>query len=330
MSEFAEPHLERESPKPPTQDQIYRNLGIRSINPPIIYTYEKPSQFSSETRKAYVFTNENMADFMPKLDLKDKKVLCIGASGDFIINAFLHGAKSVDAVDISPVACFMGELKLAGLKHLNYEEFLKFFGTTGQESFGKESFSRNQYDNLKGHISVEAQYFFNQIIGSSSLSPNRMIIDTVKGMSKIKKMNPYLKSQEDYNKAKDTLKPVAFYPQDIRIFLNQHKNSNYDFIYLSNIFSYPPHIDNSKHIKLEEIDLTIQSASNALAIDGKVSYHQFYELKKGKGVVNKIQESCIKIDMNGEQIDGPTGYNENYKFSVLVLQKNKSTNDEIQ
>ncbi len=319
--------IENETPNPPSQDEIYHSLGIRNIKAPPHYTVlENPSSFSIETKQTYVFTNENMAEFMPYLNLKDKKVACIGASADFIINAFYYGAQSVDAVDISPVACFMGELKLAALSQFSYNEFLTFFATTKKETFSRQSFSYDQYCKLKPHISEETQHFFNQLIiapneRSDFLSPYGMLINKVKDMSKIKDMNPYLRSEEDYNKAKDALKSksVIFYPQDIREFLDQHNNNNYDCIYLSNIFSYPPYItyiNNSKHRDVNEIYPTIKSATSALSADGNVSHYEFHKLSKKEAV-----DMTSKYYPYIEQIYFSTGYNKTHEASLFVVKK---------
>jgi hypothetical protein len=265
------------------QDKIYHEFGIREINPPSSNTrFDYPKGFSSETRQAYAFTNEDLGSSMDKLDLKGKKVACISGSADFVINALMFGAKLVDAVDISPVACFLGELKLAGLSQLDYEEFLDFFDTS-RDTFGPQSFLYEQYVRLQPHISNEAKYFFDKLIASGGnsdfLSPGGMIIDKVKNMNSIKKINPYLQSEGNYNKAKKALKkPVSFYPQGMKEFLDQHKNSNYEIIYISNIFDYPPYmnkLDTEKCTDYDEIRSLKQSAENVLAAGGELLYYHF-------------------------------------------------------
>lgn len=308
------------------QDRIYHRFGFDKISPPSNYTsVYAPDFFSSETRQAYAFTNENMVECVNQegLALAGKKVACVGGSGDFPIIAVMQGAESVYAVDISPVACFLGELKIEALREFSYEEFLAFFATTGKETFGPQSFSHNQYERLKPNISKAADNFFKQLISadgnSNFLSLDGMIIDNVRDMSLIKGMNPYLKSEDSYETARLALgsKSVTFYPQDIRSFLEEHKAENYNHIYLSSIFAYPPHSDKDDYIDYGEIFLTLERAEESLAPEGEISSYNFLALGEGKTYVDSIQETS---GMEGRQI---TGYNLSSKdrFSFLILKR---------
>lgn len=233
---------ERLSPLSP-QDAVYRQCGIERIDPPPAFEQGDPREFTSSTRQTYPFTTENIDGYIGDIGLpiRGSRIAAVSGSGDFPINAYLYGAVRVDAVDISPVACLYGELKLAGLRTFNYEEFLRFFGTTGESVYGPESFSFEQYQTLRGQLSETARHFFDQVITRERkhefLQPEAMFITKIWDMHDLRQMNPYLQNEQQYEKARTAAKPTLFYPQDIRKFLSPRKGQ-YDVVYLSNISSY--------------------------------------------------------------------------------------------
>jgi hypothetical protein len=307
---------------PQRQDAIYHSLGLTNIDPPITAFHESPQRFSQATRQAYAFTTENMAEYIGDLDFAGKRVACIGGSADFAFNAFLHGARAVDAVDISPVACLLGELKAAGLQQLKYGEFLNFFATAEAATFGPQSYSYEHYQRLRPHISGEAQHFFDQLITSDVrsdfLSPNGMIIDKLRDMNIIRGMDPYIRTPEEYEAAKKSQKQVTFYPQDIQAFLDEHRGSGYGVIHLSNIFAYPPY---SEHGGDKAIDRTIQVSKDALMVGGEVLNYNFIKKDEDTWGLDLVQRRWEKKGMSGRRIVGSVPHNSNYEFVALALQR---------
>jgi hypothetical protein len=312
------------------QDEIYDSLGLEYIDPPHPDTsLSAPTEFSRETMKAFLFTNENLADFMEEhLNLEGKKVATIGGSADFIINAFMYGAKSVRPFDIALLACFLGEVKMAAHSKLSYKEFLNFFNPFKKNQF----FSHNQYDKLKPNISNHAQHYLDQLIhpdgNSNFLSPDGMLAIPLVDNTKV---NPYLQSEENYEKAKKNSEPVIFYPQEMTEFLKQTKE-NYDHIHTTNMFSYPPYayhpessnIDYSKVIQNKNnIIKAIQTAHDRLTPEGTISTYIFGPNPKARNILitnlfNK--ENNNKITMKGTTITGEHS-NPEKKYSVLLLKK---------
>ena len=86
----------------------------------------------------YPFTSENIAGYMEDLDLTDKKIITVTASSDHILNAIAQGALDITTFDINPETRFYMELKLAGVKRLEYEDFLKIFLLDNSMSLNKE------------------------------------------------------------------------------------------------------------------------------------------------------------------------------------------------
>jgi hypothetical protein len=147
----------------------------------------------------------------------------------------------VDAVDVSPIARCYGELKTAGLRNLDYEEFLGFFGTQDWRSFGKTPLNFETYRKLRDCISNTARSLFDRLITPGErhhmLEPGGIIIMNTSKMYKIKRQNPYLTGPYRFREAKARLKPVLFHPQDMIQFLAEH-SAEYDVVHLSNIQDY--------------------------------------------------------------------------------------------
>lgn len=224
------------------QDDVYRRLELyRSIEPPEHFERGKPASFTPQTRKTYAFTTENITAYIGDLDLEGKSVASVAGSTDFPINAYLYGAARVDVLDISPVACLFGELKIAGLMLLSYEEFLAFFGTAGCQAFGPQSYSFGTYARLRPSLSQTAQTFFDVLITADGrhpfLEPGAMLIALGHTMCKLREMSPYLQGRFRYRDAQRRARPTLFFPQAVNQFLAMPP-ARYDVIYLSNILAY--------------------------------------------------------------------------------------------
>lgn len=233
--------LESETNHTSQQDAIYRAFRMSDLSVPSQPLPEHPTEFTPNTLNTYNFTTENLAGFVPKLNLADKKVLSIAGSGDFPICAYTFGAKTVTAVDVMPTACFYGELKFAALKKFNLDEFLTFFATNSNATYGPSSFAYQMYEQIREQLSETARKFFDKLItpegNNEFLSPGKMLIDKIGHMGEIRAMSYYLASKENYQQAQDRVKPTLFYPQPIDQFLASPtaKPNSFNLIYLSNI-----------------------------------------------------------------------------------------------
>lgn len=197
------------------QDEIYKSLGVENlIIPSLNPTSTNPKSFKESTVKSYNFTTENIAAYILELTLQGKQVAAVCGSGDFPISAYMYGASLVDAFDIMPSACLYGELKVAGLQSLSYQQFLAFFGTTGNAIFGPESFSNHTYEKMKDLLSQTARSFFDQLIYPQGrhpyMTPNGFLITKLAGagMNAHRTMVPYLRDEGAYQQAQTALKPI--------------------------------------------------------------------------------------------------------------------------
>ncbi len=74
----------------------------------------------------YPFTNENIKEYLEQYDFTNHTILTVGASVDHILNLILFGATEIDYFDINPFTEFYVELKIAGVKALEEDEFISY------------------------------------------------------------------------------------------------------------------------------------------------------------------------------------------------------------
>ncbi len=75
----------------------------------------------------YPFTTENIKGYLDLMDVSNKDILTVGASGDQTLNLLVKGAKDVDYFDTNPFTKMYFNLKWAAIKALDLEEYLEFF-----------------------------------------------------------------------------------------------------------------------------------------------------------------------------------------------------------
>ncbi len=81
-------------------------------------------------------------------------VLAICSAGDVPLALLLAGARSVTAVDLNPAQVALLELKIAGIRALDHEEFTRFVGGLPSRARG------SLYQTVRQHLSLEARKFW--------------------------------------------------------------------------------------------------------------------------------------------------------------------------
>lgn len=218
----------------------------------------------SDLSQIYSFTTENIAGYFPYLNFEDKDILTVSASGDHIINAFYKGAKSVIGFDINYLALIFTELKLVALQNLKYKEFLQFFMINENDNINKNINVLNYAlykDKLRRDLTDSAIQFWDKIykdfnnngykLRNSHIFNNKYDNNEVKLNS-----NLYLKSEIDYNIAKENIKQ-----KEIILINSNYKDINKlglsniiscDIVLMSNISDYIKNIYNMKTNYLEK------------------------------------------------------------------------------
>lgn len=214
----------------------------------------------------YSFTTENIAGYFEQLQFTNKDVLTVAASGDHIINAFYKGAKNVIGFDINYLALIFTELKLVALENLDYKEFMDFFMINDEDDIEKNQNALNHtiYINkirkyLSKSIAKNWDVLYQNFNNNGHDLRNSYIFNNKYDNNSVKiNSNLYLKSEADYNKAKERIKEkeiilINSNYKDINI--NCHDLPNIvdcDIILMSNISDYIKDLYNKKSSYLEQ------------------------------------------------------------------------------
>ena len=160
------------------QTRLYTEAGVTSqIAADLPEAIERKFQngdrgFIEGESAFYLNSSDSLSALYETVNVKGKKVLTVGGSGDFAQIFIAKGAEQVDVLDYSLPACFWNELKLVAAKHLDYESYLKLFGTIDdykQKRRASEDssklkkptlFDRKAYELIKERLSPQAQAYF--------------------------------------------------------------------------------------------------------------------------------------------------------------------------
>lgn len=211
------------------------------------FAYEKlfmPHFYSDETNytlgKAFAISNEALGDFFHGINLRGKKVLTVGSSGDQLINAILCGSKDVTLIDGNVYARPFVEYKLAMIKVFDFDTFDDLF-------IKQEAFEWQTYAKISHLLSPQVQQFWDSLMldqnfepvwgdfGAKTVKENMLIVDhrdRHSGFYKDKKVYDTL--QKLLNSGDVKIEYITADFADFPKILNQ----KYDFVYLSNIYDY--------------------------------------------------------------------------------------------
>ena len=185
----------------------------------------------------YKKTNEKLNEFIDLLLNKDKVLSVIG-SGDQILNTLLTKPSKIDAFDISVFPKFFLKLKIASIKSLSRDEYIKFFFST-TETFLDEYYDDLYFDKIRKKLDDEAEDFWTYLfqyndwydIYNSTLFSSESVFEEQAIIQ-----NKYLDNNE-YYKLRDILQNVQINYIESNL-LDLKINDTYDLIYLSNILEY--------------------------------------------------------------------------------------------
>jgi MoaA/NifB/PqqE/SkfB family radical SAM enzyme len=188
--------------------------------------------------KFYAFTTENL-DYMNSLEFKNKTVMTVGGSFDQAIVAYMLGAIKVTNIDINPIAKYWAELKYICLKNMDFNTYKNFL-LRNKDALTYEVFSK-----IKKLLSTETLQFFEE---QYSLFPDlrESLLFNNKYDSSESKINLsiYLKSEENYKIAQESLKEFIWMTQDIANITSEF----FDIILLSNISDYSHILYSDDHV----------------------------------------------------------------------------------
>lgn len=259
----------------------------------------------------YSFTTENIAGYMSKLDLTDKKIITVTGSSDHIINAILRGCLDITTFDINPLTKYYMDLKLSAIKELSYNEFLDFLLYNTEKSFSYEII-------IKLNMEDESKMFWlkelvnNDNDGLKMKHSNLFNLKYFDAQNKID-CNLYLK-QENYDIIKDRLELVKIYfiesnLKDLEII------ENYDYMFLSNISDYINTFYEDNYL-INYKNLIFRFLKNVK----NIYFAYVYDID------NKIKRSVIDDLKNVQEVFGNIKIQ---KFKSALLNQNKDTEDAV-
>lgn len=182
--------------------------------------------------KLYLFSNENLGTYYKRLDLKGKRVLTVGSSGDQILYSLYYGADEVVCYDICPLSKYYFDLKVACIKNFSFEEFNRLI------DLSKMIFSEEVYVKVSHDIKGESRRFWDSLylegFNDYDYDINRL---HWKHLSK----DVYTNNEEIYTELQSILKSgvkVRHMCGDVRDIPQKLARYKFDAIMLSNIAHY--------------------------------------------------------------------------------------------
>lgn len=212
---------------------MQRNNGIHGI----VETLSGSSPFKNGTHYEglYINATEDMASYYKQFHTTDS-FLTIGASGEQVVNAIHAGAKKIDVYDSNRLCRHALYLRLAAIKALSYEEFLKFYKDFNYKTFTKvaECLSEEERAYWKGlYQSIYPTAFAGEAIAKLLFTYKRLDDEL------IKRINPYLNHQ-NFQKLKTIIDAVeiTYIDSDLYHLPSHIEGKSYDAINCSNIYEY--------------------------------------------------------------------------------------------
>lgn len=234
---------------------------------------------------SYFTTTEFISDYLGNERFNTRNALTVLASGDHVFSLALSGVQKIDAFDINRLAYYVYYLKLAMLKKLPYDAFLKICYYFTYYSYRDEV--KEMVDSLKSDMPEDVYEYFRRILEideKETGSIYNLFYEAVFGMLEI--ANPYLHSEDDYlicrKRILDT--KVNLYFGDARD-ISESVEGPYDIILLSNVADY---LSGGIPLRLDEFRNYIKKYYDLLNRDGLLINYLF-----GLDTLSVILGTCI-------------------------------------
>lgn len=190
--------------------------------------------------KLYSMTTENIAGFLKKYNLNDKRVLTVAGSGDQRLNAYLMGASEVTCFDINGLCKLQLDLKDKAIQYLEYEDFLRLFGIYTETPIEGQILDVDMFHKIEDYLDEDTYSFFYYVLCEKDYTiHNSIYYPFDKSLSIQQRMNAYL-NPDSYYLLRHRLrgKSNRFIHVGIDQLSDIIKGEKYDLILLSNISDY--------------------------------------------------------------------------------------------
>lgn len=302
------------------------NNAIRYCEGDNFYNGDK---FHNFKHYMYPFTTENINGYIDLFDLRDRSLMCVGSSGDQVINAIGCGCRDINVVDINPFCRYYYYLKMVGILCLELDEFLYFFKYKDYPDVFKENynvFDRELFNKIKvnlRYVDFESYLFWDELFSNYNgvTVRKRLFSYDEERSSMLRYMNRYLSSSVSYYDIRNLIKKVnpVFIQSDL---FDSSFDRYFDNIWLSNVCCY---------LNYEEMDVLFNRMKRFLNDDGMMLFSYLYDYTDGMGYddnwkdvynFNKIKEMCDRIKIvSFSGVNGIKFGNDGMKDSVLVYKK---------
>lgn len=214
---------------------------------------------------SYFTTTEFISDYLGNERFNTRSALTVLASGDHVFSLALSGFSKIDAFDINRLAYYVYYLKLAMLKKLPYDAFLKICYYFTYYSYRDEV--KEMVDSLKSDMPEDVYEYFRRILEIDEKeigSIYNLFYEAVFDMLEV--ANPYLHSEDDYLMCRKRMSDteVNLYFGDARD-IPDMVGSLYDIILLSNVADY---LSGGIPLRLDEFRNYIKKYYDLLNKDG--------------------------------------------------------------
>lgn len=199
--------------------------------------------------KLYATSNEDLVALFKKVDVKGKRVLTVGSSGDQTLYAILNGAREVQLVDLCPYTKLFLDYKIASIKTFSYDQFFKNFRFNyvntvidGSKTYiiDTEFLTSDIYKKISHNMNAESREFWDNYFLELNSTKN---ISITTGDSIVGAEGTYFRDEDAYNKLKKKLQEenftIRFTNDNIMNFANRIKpDEMYDVMLFSNLIDY--------------------------------------------------------------------------------------------
>ena len=201
------------------------------------YTDTQTDDTNSTPNRLYSFTNEHLDGFFENIDMTDKSLLTVGSSFDQALYSIFKGSTDVTVADLNMYAKFYGELKMAAIKNLSFEEFERFFVLENRiTDYIRLQEDWKSYAKLSHDLSKDTQIFWDTLMFDSNINVFKKLFHFTSSQKSC-----FYWFEEDYLKLQNILKTKKIKTNFITAEFSDFPkkvDGKFDLIMLSNIRPY--------------------------------------------------------------------------------------------
>ena len=267
--------------------------------------WERGGQFVKSM--AYTFTNENLDKIFKIMNVKGKKVLTVGSSGDQALYAIGKGAKKVTIIDANPMTLPLTEFKLACIKNLSFEEFYEFFSSCDFIYQIENIYSRISHD-----LSKYSKDFWDTLIlnlpnnsnGKTSIA--RALFQEGRYPVCRRDHVGFYREKALFDNIRDNMQTcdIEYIQAELQEF-PQKADDTYDYILLSNISDY---------VRADVFNEVVYALRNRLTPNGKMQIH--YGFRGMDYCTYKVSKKFLEFSNDDFLIDLNEYLNKKHKVDI--------------